>query len=70
MAKTKVNMDVEKVKVQAQKAMVTAKAHLKKAEKEVAAKIRKNPEQAVLIAAAVGAAVGAIATFAVTRKKK
>ncbi len=70
MAKSKMNMEVEKVKAQAQKAMVTAKAHLKKAEKDVAAKIKKNPEQAVLIAAAVGAAVGAIATFAATRRKK
>ncbi len=69
MAKGK-NIDVEKVKAQAEKAMQTAKAHLKKAEKDVAARIRKNPEQAVLIAAAVGAAVGAIATFVATRKKK
>ena len=64
------NVDLEKMKAQAEKAMQTAKAHLKKAEKDVAARIRKNPEQAVLIAAAVGAAVGAIATFAATRKKK
>ena len=64
------NVDMEKMKAQAEKAMQTAKAHLKKAEKDVAARIRKNPEQAVLIAAAVGAAVGAIATFAATRKKK
>lgn len=64
------NADVEKMKKQAQQAMANAKAHLRKAEKDVAAKIKKNPEQAVLIAAAVGAAVGALATFAVTRGKK
>ena len=61
---------VDKVKKDAEKAIVQATNALKKAQKDVANRIRKNPEHAVMIAAAVGAAVGAIATFGAMKKKK
>lgn len=61
---------MDAVKKQAEQAMAAAKAHLRGAEKKVVARIKKNPEQAVLIAAAVGAAVGAIATFSAMKGKK
>ena len=50
-------------------AMVAAKSKFVKAEKEVAKHIKKNPEKAVLIAAGIGAAIGAITALALSKKK-
>lgn len=73
MKKMNVRIDtkqVDKVKKDAEKALAKATQSLQKAQKDVAKRIRENPEHAVLIAAAVGAAVGALATIGVMKRKK
>ncbi|MFA5411795.1 MAG: hypothetical protein WC350_00395 [Candidatus Micrarchaeia archaeon] len=53
----------------AKKAIVTARAKFKAAEKAVNKHIKNDPEKAVLIAAGIGAAIGAITMLALKRKK-
>ncbi|MDO8661417.1 MAG: hypothetical protein Q7K43_06000 [Candidatus Woesearchaeota archaeon] len=47
----------------AKETLAVAKVKFKEAEKVVAKKIQTHPEQAVLIAAALGAVVGALVTY-------
>jgi len=58
------------VKVIARKEIAKAKVELAKAGKKVEAYIKKNPEKAAIIAAGIGAAVGAAITSLVVKKKK
>jgi len=55
---------------QAAKIVSDAKVQLKNAQKGIDEKIKSNPEEAVVIAAAVGVALGALATYGVLKKKK
>jgi|GEM_PF-6385757 ElaB/YqjD/DUF883 family membrane-anchored ribosome-binding protein len=62
--------DIRKeAEVKAKKAIAEAEARFKKARKDMDAHIRKEPEKAVILAAAVGAAIGAVTMLALTRKK-
>ena len=62
--------EVALARKKAQKVVAEAKAHLKHAEKQIDAKIKKNPEEAMAIAAAVGVALGALAAYGVMKRKK
>ncbi len=61
---------VEMAKRQVTKALASAKVHLQRAEKDIHKKIHTNPEQAVLIASAIGVAVGALATYGILKSRK
>lgn len=61
---------LERAKNEARIAMEMAKAKFKDAEKSVDAAIHKDPVHAAMIAAGIGAAIGAAVTFAMMRKKK
>lgn len=54
----------------AAKAMDKAQVQLKQARKNIDARIKTNPEEAVLIASAIGVAMGALAAYGVMRGKK
>ena len=62
-------MAVALAKKEAKEVMTKAKAKLKEAELAVDKKIQTHPEQAVLIAGAIGAAVGAIAAYGIMHSK-
>lgn len=65
--KSPVKVDLKgKVKEQLKK----VSAHFKQAEVKVHTAIKKNPEKAALIAAGVGAVIGAAVTAAILHKKK
>ena len=70
-AKTKKQMVALKAKAvrMARKELGVAKRKIVSAEKQVSAYAKKNPEKAMLIAAAIGAAVGAGIIAALKRKK-
>lgn len=74
MAKKKAKLDIKKLEAKAiataKKDIAKAKAKLMDAEKKVAGYAKKNPKQAMLIAAGVGAAVGAGVALALSRMKK
>jgi len=61
--------DSELAKKRAKAAMAQAKVKFKAAEKVMDKKIQTHPEQAVLIAGAIGAAIGALATYEVLKSK-
>ena len=74
MAKKKAKLNVKKLQA---KAIATAKQHIAKAkakimevDKKVTGYAKKNPEKAMLIAAGIGAAVGAGVALALSRMKK
>ncbi len=69
-AMTKEEEFMEHAKEDARKAMELAKAKFMEAEKEVETSIKSDPVRAAMIAAGLGAAVGAAVTFALMRKKK
>ena len=69
MSKTKIDPR-KQAQAAAKKAFAAAKTKFNKAEKEVNKHIKKDPAKAVLIAAGIGAAIGAITMLALTRKKK
>jgi len=64
----KIAMDI--AKKDAKKALAIAKVKFEQAHKVIDKKIETHPEQAVLVAATLGAAIGALATYAVLKKKK
>jgi ElaB/YqjD/DUF883 family membrane-anchored ribosome-binding protein len=57
-------------KKDAKEALAIAKAKFEKAHKDIDKQIESHPEQAVLVAATLGAAVGALATYGVLKRKK
>ena len=61
------NEDVEMVRAEAKKAMEVAKAKFAEAEKHVEKEIRANLKRAVLVAAGLGAAVGALTAYLLLR---
>lgn len=63
--------DIKKVaEAKAKKAIAEAEAKFDKARKSMDAHIKKEPEKAVLMAAAVGAAIGAITMMALHKRKE
>jgi ElaB/YqjD/DUF883 family membrane-anchored ribosome-binding protein len=74
MAKKKTKVDVKKLQAKAiataKKEIAKAKAKIAEAEKKVMAYAKKNPKKAMLIAAGVGAAIGAGVALALSRMKK
>lgn len=64
------NRQIEMAKKSVTKALASAKTHLQRAEKDIHKKIQTNPEQAVLIASAIGVAVGALATYGILKSRK
>ena len=72
MAKKKINVKQLEAKAiaTAKKEIAKAKAKLMDAEKKVSGYAKKNPKKAMLIAAGVGAAVGAGVALALSRMKK
>ena len=72
MAKKKksIEQQVAKAKALAKKEIAKARLKLMEAEKKVTAYAAKNPKKALLIAGAVGAAVGAGVAVALSRLKK
>lgn len=69
-ARKEAEKDLAIVKKDAKEALAAAKAEFNQAEKIIDKKIRTHPEEAVLVAAAIGAAVGALATYGALKKKK
>jgi ElaB/YqjD/DUF883 family membrane-anchored ribosome-binding protein len=59
---------IEAAKQKAQKELEIIKTRLLAAEKKAHAYMEKNPEKTILIAAGVGAAVGAAVAFALKKK--
>ncbi len=66
----KMEKQIEAAKRQAAKVMDKAQVHLKQARKNIDAKIKTNPEEAVLIASAIGVALGALATYGILKSRK
>ncbi|MFA6419969.1 MAG: hypothetical protein WCW13_04145 [archaeon] len=62
-AKKEAEIAIAATRKQAKEALIHAKAKFREAEKVVNKKIQTHPEKAVLIAAAIGATIGAIATY-------
>ncbi|MFA6530090.1 MAG: hypothetical protein WCT31_00025 [Candidatus Micrarchaeia archaeon] len=60
----------KEAEVKARKAIAEAEKKFAHVKKSMDAHIKEEPEKAVLVAAAVGAAIGAIATLAITHRKK
>ncbi len=54
----------------AKKAVAAAQHKFNEVKKDMDAHIKKEPEKAVLLAAAVGAALGAVSVYLLTKKKK
>jgi len=69
MAKKSVDLET-KAKAFAKKEIAKAKAKLAIAEKKVIVYAKKNPKRALMIAGAVGAAVGAGIAIALSKMKK
>ena len=61
---------VKKYQAKANAELKKAKARFMQHEKRVRATIKKNPEKAVAIAAAVGAALGAVAVGVMLKRRK
>lgn len=59
----------KEAEAKAKKAIAEAEEKFKKARKDMDAHIKKEPEKAVILAAAVGAAIGAVTMLALTKKK-
>lgn len=69
--KAKINArEVEMAKKNVTKALASARTQYSRLEKDVRKKINSNPEQAMLIAGAIGAAIGAVATHTILNRKK
>lgn len=60
----------KRARAAAKKAFAAAKVKFRNAEKQVNVHLKKDPAKAVLIAAGVGAAIGAITALALSRRKK
>ena len=69
-ARKEAEKDLAIVKKDAKEALAKAKIEFNQAEKIIDKKIRTHPEEAVLVAAAIGAAIGALATYSALKKKK
>ena len=69
MSKTKVDPR-KQAQAAARKAFAAAKTKFNKAEKEVNKHIKKDPAKAVLLAAGIGAAIGAITMLVLSKKKQ
>jgi len=69
MSKTKVDPR-KQAQAAARKAFAAAKTKFRAAETQVNKHIKKDPAKAVLIAAGVGAAIGAITMLALSKKKQ
>lgn len=68
---SKAKPDVKKqAQAAARKAFAVAKIKFRTAEKEVNKHIKKDPAKAVLLAAGIGAAIGAVTMLALSRKRK
>lgn len=61
---------MEHAKQDAMKAMELARARFRQAEDEMERTIKKDPVRATVIAAGLGAAIGAAVTFALMKRKK
>jgi ElaB/YqjD/DUF883 family membrane-anchored ribosome-binding protein len=74
MAKAKISAKAKaaakKAQAAAKKALTLVRTKFRNAEKEIDRHIKNNPEKAVLLAAGIGAAIGAVTTYALTRKKQ
>ena len=72
MARKKISVEkqVKKAKEIAKREIAKARVKLAEAEKKVTAYAKKNPRRAMLIAGAVGAAVGAGVAVALSRLRK
>ena len=57
-------------KKDAKEALAIAKVKFEKAHKAIDKKIETHPEQAVLVAATLGAAIGALAAYKILKRKK
>ncbi|MDD2655588.1 MAG: hypothetical protein PHQ80_02875 [Candidatus ainarchaeum sp.] len=69
MSKTKPDAK-KQAQAAAKKAFASAKAKFNAAEREVNKHIHKDPAKALMIAAGVGAAIGAVTMLALSRKKR
>lgn len=70
LAKKDAKIAVAVAKKKAKEALAAAKIKFAAAHKSIDKKIETHPDEAVLIAATLGAAVGALAGYAVAKKKK
>ena len=69
MSKTKIDPR-KQAQAAAKKAFAAAKTKFRAAETQVNKHIKKDPAKAVLIAAGIGAAIGAITMLALSKKKQ
>ncbi len=68
--RTEVKRDVKKARAAAKKAFALAKIKFRDAEKQVNKHIKQDPDKALLLAAGVGAAIGAATAFALSHKRR
>jgi ElaB/YqjD/DUF883 family membrane-anchored ribosome-binding protein len=66
----KMDKQIKLAQKQATKMLDKAQVQLKQARKNIEGKIKTNPHEAMLIASAIGVAVGALATYGILNKKK
>ena len=69
-AKSVINQNVDKAKKVANKEIKKLKTETNKAVKKAQALVKKNPEKAALIAAGIGAVIGATLTALIKGRRK
>ena len=66
----KMEKQIKIAQKEAAKVMNKAQAQLKQARKNIEARVKTNPKEAVMVASAIGVALGALATYGIVKSKK
>ncbi len=66
----KMEKQIKIAQKEAAKVMNKAQAQLKQARKNIEARVKTNPKEAVMVASAIGVALGALATYGILKSKK
>lgn len=66
----KMEKQIKIAQKEAAKVMNKAQAQLNQAKKNIEAKIKTNPKEAIMVASAIGVALGALATYGILKSKK
>lgn len=65
-----VKEDIKEIQEKAQKELIKVKKDLEKAKAEVESYVKKNPKEAALISAGIGAVIGTALVMLLKKKKK
>ena len=66
----KMEKQIKIAQKEAAKVMNKAQAQLKQARKNIEARVKTNPKEAVMVASAIGVALGALATYGILKSNK